>query len=447
MGLTTVDGDQWSLNLIELFLKSSSQKNWQDSVSVEITALELGLPSQSSEERFQLLMRLDHKIGSVWSAINLFSLQLSEHSVDSDMEFWLIKVSRKLVDQMEEFCHSISGHNAFVPDIIRLWAELLQVERQFTNLKNSYRDIGKGSASSSSGLLERRQIDPEANAFHIRLKQNGLNQSSAEFTEEHANESRAYFDSLLLELGARSAWLSDIRQFEMDQFRICELDWRDALELVCSSFKFIHLLCETYLNDIIKNQHIRFLKEQNQPDMCVDTPFGSFVQLYFDGSLNGLVRLVHELGHAIHQRLHRESTMGVIPLTEVVSETWAMAFENRFLEHLRTCCLEWVAQVDAFRGFQRIEMSNRHRMLTRFEHSLHAKQIQNEADIDELWLQVNHRFYGPNIHFETEFQSAWKDVGHIFIAPFYLSVYAEAKERADLCDLSSMIQAYCSKRN
>lgn len=139
--------------------------------------------------------------------------------------------------------------------------------------------------------------------------------------------------------------------------------------------------------------------------------------------------------------------MGVIPLTEVVSETWAMAFENRFLEHLRTCCPEWVAQVDAFRGFQRIEMSNRHRMLTRFEHSLYAKHIQNKADIDELWLQVNHRFYGPSIHFEPEFQSAWQEVGHIFIAPFYLSVYAEAKERADLCDLSSMIQAYCSKRN
>ena len=446
MNSTMEQIDQWNLKPVESFLRSTSHSDWQSNVNTALADIERKQPSLSIEEKFKSLIQLDHKVGCVWSALSLFDLQHSTQAPDPDREAWLCEVSQKLIEQLDELSESIACHNEPLPELIRHWSASLQEEKQVTELINAYSAMNKASASSSCALLRRPQIDPEANALQYRLRQNGLTQASIAFTEAHAQESQAYFGTLSATSGLKSAWLSDIRQFEKAQYRIPEFDWADALACIGSIFESIHPICKTYVSDTINNGHIRRLENQCQPDMSIDTPFGSFVQLHFDGSLYGLSRMAHELGHAIHQRLHRESTVGVIALTDVESETWAMAIENSFLEQLMISRSEWAGQIDAFLRFQRIEMNHRHRMLTHFECLLYEHNIQDEAEINDLWLQVNHRFHGPDIRFDAEFQSAWKGVKHLYFAPFYLSVYAIAKERADRCDLRSMIQAYYSKK-
>lgn len=442
---------QWNLKPIESFLKLSSTEGWQKSVESVLANMTNNRLNLSIEERFQHLMQVDSHIDRVWSALNLVSLQRSTPAPGASMEGWLFEVSQALIDQLEKFTLVLSCHNEPLPDLIKRWSLSLQEVQQLTELNQEYRAIVRAGsaidASYSGVLLKRSQIDPEARALHSRLTQNGLSLEEIEFTETHAQECHHYFDRLFSSPGAESAWLSDIRQFEASQCRISGPEWTDALACVCSAFESIHPICKAYAQDTINNGQIRQTRDRTQPDMSIDTPFGSFVQLHYDESLYGLVRLAHELGHAIHQRLHRESMLNVIALSDVDSETWAMAFESNFMEALRTCCPEWTNQIEAFQDFQRIEMNHRHRMLAQFEYSLHNPTIQDKVDIEQLWIQENHKFYGPNIRLEPEFKSAWKEVSHLFNAPFYLSVYAIAKERADQCDLRAMIQDYQSKRN
>jgi len=173
------------------------------------------------------------------------------------------------------------------------------------------------------------------------------------------------------------------------------------------------------------------LPEADLPDLCLDTPFGSYVQLDFDGSLSSAVRLAHEIGHAVHHYLHRHSAHTSEPLNAVDSETWALDFETVFLESLEIEYPDCKTNLIAFRQSRQIEMNHRHRILHHFEHALHGNDIRSIEDIDALWLNTNQLFYGNSIDFDTGFKRRWTQVHHLFTAPFYLMIYGIAKDRAD----------------
>lgn len=447
---TAIPATRWNLEPIETFLKNAASKEWQSKITAALADAEQAFKTGSIEGRFKRLIQLESKIGCVISALNLVGLQQEDTSQYSAVELWLSEATGVLVQRIDAFYQSLSNRECPLPEPLYDWYRSIHIEKQFNDRLGAYRALRResreGTLSSADALLKRAQIDPDAIALEYRLNQNQLQTEAITFSGATTQESNAYFSKLVASMGVASAPLSDIRIMEQERYRVPGLGWTTAWQTLSAAFESVHPVCKTYLNDARLNGHVRLIREPNQPDMCIDSPFGSFVQLNYHESLNGLCRLAHEMGHAIHQSLHRESGLGFLALTDVESETWAMAFEHQLLKYLREPHPEWATQIEAFKEAQWIEMNHRHRMLTCFEQALHNSNLQTEEDINELWLQINTSFYGPFVTFDANFRSAWKEVTHFWNAPFYMAVYPIAKTRSAQCDLSAMIQSIQLKK-
>jgi oligoendopeptidase F len=325
------------------------------------------------------------------------------------------------------------------------WAQAFQSESSIESLSRHYQPR-KSHADSSvdmrPALCSRSKIDPDAWAFQYRLQQNDLRPKDVDFQATHQAQSQLYFQQLVECMGVRSAPLSDVRAFEARQWETVEFTWSQAIECVGHCFHEVDASFRQRLSDLLSQGQVRVTQDAYQPDLCLDTAFGSFVQLHFDGSLGSVVRLAHELGHAIHQSMYRDHPSQQTPPAPLEQEIWAMTFERCLLQTLCADFPDWIRQLNAFRQSQWIEMNHRHRMLTAFEQALHRPEVQCDTAVNQLWLEYNQGFYGSRITLDPSFRTAWQDIHHFWQAPFYLAIYPNAIERAAQSDLRQMIHPY-----
>lgn len=389
---------------------------------------------------FHEILQLDARLFAWHSTVTLTRLVRHRWADEAAFHGWLSHQCEQLAMLVENFSAYLRQCVAPLPANIQQWLNSLDPVTD-PELKPSYDRIADGWQAAGPGahslLSSRSRIDPQRIALRQRLAANRLAEREIALSDSHLEESRCYFDTILDRNGKATATIDKVRDLEASLSAAIQLDIDDAINRLLNSLKGLHPICRQEVEALLSEGRLRLA----EPDLCLDTPFGSYVQLAFDGGLESAVRLAHEIGHAIHQKLHRDSSAAHLPLTDVDSETWAMAFENRFMDALESGKPEWSGAVQAFRRHRLIEMNHRHRMLNSFEQALHDPGIQTEADIDRLWLAYNRRFYGDRIQLDSGFESAWSEIHHFFTAPFYLAVYAVAKERADRCDLNTMIHS------
>lgn len=384
---------------------------------------------------FNELMEIDQTLHAIQCAFDLTSS--AEQALDdySAVGHWHTCQVREFSQLAEDFMVGITLRSSQLPNLVKQWLGAMSTpglnpERQqgYNSIASQYESkIDKGSIA----LTQRSLFDPHRAALDHRLRENLLHSDQADFTPEHQQECQAYFRDLIKDTGKATVLLSELRDFEAGKCADIHITLDDALNVLRRAFKQCHPECQQEINNILKSRRLRLLTDSNAPDLCLDTPFGSFIQLYFDSSLSATVRLAHELGHAVHQHLHRHSDNACLPLNAVDSETWALDFENTYLNRLGAEYPEFLPAISVFRKIQRIDMNHRHRMLHRFEQTLHNPDIRTVNDINALWLDLNRLFYGATVRFDAGFEQAWKEIHHLFTAPFYLMVYGVAKERAD----------------
>lgn len=385
---------------------------------------------------FQTLLQVDRQLDSYQAAITLSSLSSPEEDRQNNVKTWLKDQCDRFSMVVEDFVSSVFNNRESLGDAVREWLRVVRqpgmvksVQKDYQNIASRYlnrKDIGNNAL-----LTSRFDIDPNRLAMKQQLLNNQLMESSIHSTPRCQQESQAYFNALLDQAGCSAATLTELRDIEEKAFAHFHFNLNDALTLIKTAFGEIDPIYEAEVNDLITEGRLRLLSEPEEPDLCLDTPMGSYIQSHFNGSLTALVLMAHEMGHAIHQRLHRESDQAHLPLTEVDSETWALYFENCLLNWLEKQGNPTAKSILAFRDYQRIEMNHRHRMLHAFEYALHHPRIRSESRVNELWLDSNRRFYGDRVKLDSGFESAWQEVHHFFTAPFYLMVYGVAKERAD----------------
>ena len=440
----------WNLDVPLADLRNVRNAKHRENIECDFTRcrdLVDGKPDTAYElvHCFHSILQLDARLFAWHSAITLIRLVGGQWAYKSESHDWLSSQCDQLATLIDDFAAWLSQCVAPLPANIQQWLNSLDTGAE-SELQQGYEGITKrwktNEPNIHSALASRSSIDPQCIAFRQRLTSNRLVARETALSDLHLEESRRYFESILDRTGHASATLENVRALEASSFADIGLTLSEAIDLLLNSLASLEPICRNEVEALLSEARLRLA----EPDLCLDTPYGSYVQLRFDGGLETAVRLAHEVGHAVHQRLHRESTVSFLPLTDVDSETWAMAFENRFLNTLESRKPQWTSAIQAFRRYQLIEMNHRHRMLHDFEQALHGPSIQTEADINRLWLRINNRFYGDRVVLEPGFESAWTDVHHLFTAPFYLSVYGVAKERADRCDLSSMIHTYVQEK-
>lgn len=437
---------EWNLTSARSALEPISRKSWKVSIENMLNNMGYKIENQSYNCILNGLTKLDYELEKIWSADTLMKLIEPTQALTEQQVKWLSQASHRLVRIVEALNSLLQKNPDQLSEPLKAWIIQLPSSQLSPDIQKAYKKISfeklSNGDSGATTLAQRSQIDPELTALHQRLSSNQLKHKDVLCTTYHSIESQKYFKNLLAVSGLKTSTLSGIRNIESSRFESFNFSIEEALDHIQLAFQTIHPTCAEILQSLLKEGRLRILQSSEDSDLCLDTPFGSFVQVQYNGEMTALIRFVHELGHAIHQELHRTSTWNHLTSTDLESETWAMAFENAFLTWLVSKYPQKLHSIKAFKDYQRIEMSHRHRMLHQFEECLHSPLIVDENDIDKLWLSFNKQFYGDFIEFDKEFRHSWKDIHHFFISPFYLSLYCVANERANLMDLTRSIQMY-----
>ena len=153
-----------------------------------------------------------------------------------------------------------------------------------------------------------------------------------------------------------------------------------------------------------------------------------WVLLNYQGRIDDVSTMAHELGHAIHSMLAEKHSIftyhSSLPLAETASTFGEMMLVDRLLaeekdEAVRRDIL--FSQVDdAYATIQR------QAFFALFEKQAHEMVTQN-ASVDEMaeaYLKALREQFGDAVEVSDEFRWEWVSIPHIYGSPFYVYAYA-----------------------
>jgi len=155
-----------------------------------------------------------------------------------------------------------------------------------------------------------------------------------------------------------------------------------------------------------------------------------YIFMNFDGDLNSVMTLAHELGHGVHQFLAREQgeLQSNTPLTtsEMASTFGEMLVFDYLMERENDPKVRFAMRMekisDTFATIQRQIAMNR------FEHTIHtARREQGELDTDQLsamWLETQRAMFGESVTLRDDYRLWWSYIPHFLRTPGYVYAYA-----------------------
>lgn len=209
---------------------------------------------------------------------------------------------------------------------------------------------------------------------------------------------------------------------------------------------------EEYLNvlrEAFENRWIDVYENQGKRSGAYSTSSYSvhpYVLLNFNGSLDSVFTLAHEMGHALHSWFsnHNQSFCNAsykIFVAEVASTCNEALLNHYLMEHAQTD--EERAYlinnyIDTFKG-----TIFRQTMFAEFEHKTHEMVWNGEtltADrLCGIYHELNELYFGPDMHVDSCIEMEWSRIPH-FYTPFYVYQYATGFAAATA--LSSRILKY-----
>ena len=160
----------------------------------------------------------------------------------------------------------------------------------------------------------------------------------------------------------------------------------------------------------------------------------------YDGNLNSILQLSHELGHAVHNKLSNDAqTYTNSHPSSLTSEAVGILFESLLVDYLVDRRLDRCVQ--RRRGDP--EPASRllpHRFESDFELSLYTDPpvFTPLVSADAIW-KLSRAFYGDTVVFQPWDSYGWLQTPHFFSSPLYLPRYGLATAAAVklLADLKS----------
>lgn len=237
-------------------------------------------------------------------------------------------------------------------------------------------------------------------------------------------------------LRAKILGLSDLKMYDL-YTPLSEIDYaisyEEALE---KSETVLAILGEDYLARVRKAFSERWIDVyENQGKRSGAYSGGSydtnaFMLLNWQDTLDNLFTLVHETGHSMHSSYTRENQPYVygdysIFLAEIASTTNENILTEKLLEeveddHERFAILNHF--LDGFRGtvFRQTQFAE-------FEQAIHeadqAGQVLTSEFLNDLYADLNEKYYGLNKEDNEEIQYEWARIPH-FYYDYYVFQYA-----------------------
>ncbi len=154
-----------------------------------------------------------------------------------------------------------------------------------------------------------------------------------------------------------------------------------------------------------------------------------YILMNYQGKLNDVMTLAHELGHGVHQLLAREqgALMCDTPLT--LAETASVFGEQLTFQAI-------LKQQNNNKDRKNIIAKKVEDMLNtvvrqiafcEFERRVHNDRKQGELSVEQLaghWMNVQRESLGPALQFDDLYQHYWAYIPHFIHTPFYVYSYA-----------------------
>lgn len=154
-----------------------------------------------------------------------------------------------------------------------------------------------------------------------------------------------------------------------------------------------------------------------------------YVLLNFQGSLNDVSTLAHELGHAVHAYLARRNTMLNFDWPLTTSETASVFAEMLVFQHLKQMLPEkerlalYMSKVENIFAavFRQIGMYK----FEKRAHEMHAAKGELPVEVfNKLWRESQEEMFGNAVTVSKFEDTYWNLIPHVIHTPFYVYSYA-----------------------
>lgn len=153
-----------------------------------------------------------------------------------------------------------------------------------------------------------------------------------------------------------------------------------------------------------------------------------YVQVNYQGKLDDVSTLAHELGHAIHSMMAEKQNIfqqhACLPLAETASTFCEMVLSDYLLAHEDDKLVQRTLLMEEMDG--NYATIQRQAYFALFEREAH-KLVVAGADTDqlnELYMENLRDQFGDSLEINPEFKGEWALIPHIFYTPFYVYAYA-----------------------
>ena len=208
-------------------------------------------------------------------------------------------------------------------------------------------------------------------------------------------------------------------------------EFSEAVALVLQSFQAFDPHVAQLAERVFAEQHIdREVRAGKRSGAFCASPVPDltpWILQSYQGKIENVTTLAHELGHAIHAMLsaHHNSLThhASLPLAETASNFAEMLLVNRLLRDADAETRRTLLFNEVEKGFKSII---RQSYFALFERDAH-EAIHNGASVDDLsalYLANLKEQFGDAVAVSDDFQTEWLAIPHIYHYPFYVYAYA-----------------------
>lgn len=310
----------------------------------------------------------------------------------------------------------------------------------FKAMYQTYGDLQNTFASTLSTNIKSHNFMADVRHFnsarHRALFNNTIDESVHEALIEAVNDNLNLLHKYV-EIRKKALKLDDVRMYDVYVSMIEDVDlkftWQEAKEVTLEALSVLGDEYTEILNKAFNDRWIDIHENQGKRSGAYSSgTYGTipFILLNWQGNLNDVYTLVHELGHSVHSYLTRKHQPYIygdysIFLAEVASTTNEHLLTDYLLNKyndpkIKAYIINYF--LDGVKG-----TVYRQTQFAEFEHLIHQADQQGIAltsdYLNEQYFELNKKYYGDTMTYDDEIKLEWARIPH-FYYNYYVYQYA-----------------------